>query len=170
MKKLLLFILLPFLGFAQINIDKVCSFTQEEARNYADEIVSLSKEKFRFYKTDQGRESETFVYVPANLTDTEIGKGPQDYMDHQTIEVVYSIYMAGKNDDLKIPGVKTYRLERSHGQFLNLFPFWQKYYVPEATAENYKDYRMREMRKGRMLMKFIDNDGGNWFITPFYCP
>ena len=51
MKKLLLFILLPFLGFAQINIDKVCSFTQEEARNYADEIVYINKGEASQIKT-----------------------------------------------------------------------------------------------------------------------
>lgn len=169
MKKLLLFLLLPLLSIAQINIDRVCNYTKDEAKAYGDEIISLSTVKFRFYKIVQQRESEIFVYVPSHLTDAEIGTGSQDYMNYETIEVVYSIYMDGKNEDLKSDGFKTYRLERAHGQFLNLFPFWQKYYVPDATAQNYKEYQKKEFRKGRLFMKFVDNDEGNWYITPFYC-
>lgn len=169
MKKLLLFLLFPLLSFAQINIDGVCSYTKKEAKAYGDEIISLAPQKFRFYKIVQQRESEIFVYVPVNLTDEQIGAGPQDYTSYETIEIIFSIYMDGKNEDLKIDGVKTYRLERAHGQFLNLFPFWQKYYVPDATSQNYKEYQKKEFRKGRLFMKFVDNDEGNWYITPFYC-
>ena len=168
MKKLLFFLLLPFVAAAQFNADKLCDFTIDGARTYADEIVSLSKDKFRFYKIEDDRESVKFIYVPSSLSDKNL-TGPHDYMDYETVEVLYDVYMAGKNDDLKNPGVKTYRLSRAHGQFLNIFPFWQKYYVPEATIENYKDYRMRELKKGQMLIKFQDLENGNWYIDNIFC-
>ncbi len=170
MKKLLLFLLLPFLSLAQININKVCDFTQEEAKSYVDEIVSLAKEPFRFYKIAKGIKSEVFIYVPSNISDATIGTGPHDYMNYETIEVVYRVHMEGKNDNLKIPGVKRYLMERAYGKFLNLFPFWQKYYVLDATIENYKEDQKREFKKGQMLMKFSDNNKGYWLITTFYCP
>ncbi|QFG53654.1 hypothetical protein [Chryseobacterium sp.] len=168
MKKLLLFLLFPFLAFTQINIDKTCALSQNEARKYADEVVALSKDKFRFFTIENRQDTDHYIYVPAQVTDADIGTG-HNYMNFETVEVVYKTFMDGKNADLKIPGVKTYRMERVHGQFLNIFPFWQKYYVPEATTENYKDYQMRELRKGQMLVKFVNLDEGYWYIDNVFC-
>lgn len=169
MKKLIFLILLiPIFYYSQININKVCSFNENEAKDFANEIIKFSEDKFRFYKKINDENSETFIYVPIDISNDEINK--QGYGFYNKIEVSFEIYYKNSNVDLNQKGVKTYRLKMAYGKFLNLFNFWKTYYSSSITKDNYKDYKLLEYRKDNLLIKFIDNDNGEWYITSFWCP
>lgn len=170
MKTLLFFLLLPILSLAQFDINKVCSFNENEARSYADKIAELSKDKFRYYGLIKEKNGEQFTYVPKGVTNEQIKNAENGYESFENIEVIFTTYMNGANADLRIEGTKTYKFERAHGHFLNLFTFWKTYYAPNITTDNYNDYLNKEYRKDNLLMKFIDFGEGYWYITAFSCP
>lgn len=165
--KTLILLLFSALSFAQINLDNVCKFTENEAKQYADDIANNASTQYRLYKIDQTINNATYIYIPSNVSADDVQKYGYDH--YNPIEVSYHVIMEGQNKDLNIDGVKKYRLERAYGQFLNLFQFWKKNYVPEISTENRKDYRMKEVHRGSLFMKFIDDGDGYWFIMPFYC-
>ncbi|WP_312078386.1 hypothetical protein [Chryseobacterium sp.] len=174
MKKLLLFfVLLSTFCFGQIESIQVCNMTETQAKAYSDELSNMAKDNFRFYGIEKGYENTLyFMYVPTNISADVIEREKPSITgnSYEKIEIVFESFMAGKNDDLRIAGEKRYRMQRAHGQFLNILPFWKKYYNTDTTVENYKDYAMREFRKDNLLMKLQDADDGFWYIQTFYCP
>ena len=168
MKKLLfIFLFISGLANAQINLDNVCKFTEIEAKQFADEIAKNANAQYRLYKLYETSTKTNYIYIPSNVSDEDAQNNGYDH--YNPIEISYHIIMEGQNKDLNIEGIKKYKLERAYGQFLNLFHFWKKNYVPEISTENYKDYKMKEVHRGKLFMKFIDDGDGDWFITPFYC-
>lgn len=171
MKKItLLFTLFSIFAFSQIDVNKVCAFNENEAKFYASEIATLSKKELRLYKTFKKDKTESFIYIPKNITDEQIKNKTVNLDDLDTIEVNFDIFMKNQNLDLNQNGQKTYKLNFVYGHFLNLFKFWQKYYSPNITLENYKDFKNLEYRKENFLIKFIENEDGFWFIRPIWCP
>lgn len=163
--------LLSSFCFGQINIQKMCSYNYDEAKQFADSLALSANHSFEFFKLKVNDRSIKFYYCPSEISDKEIEKKINNLEPLETITVLFEIYQKGENKDLEIEGKKTYRFVSAEGKFLNLFPFWKKHFVPQANEQNYKDYQMREYKKEGMLVKFDDiDDNGYWYIHQFYCP
>lgn len=166
MKKLI-FLLLSNLAFAQINIDNVCKLTLQESNAFSAEIIKNASKPYKFFKTVEMLNAIDYIYIPEDVAEADANK--YGYDKYSPIDISFQPYMYGQNKDLQIPGEKRYRFQQVDGQFLNLFNFWKKYYRPDITLDNYKEFDKKEFRKGGMLMKFVDNGDGDWYITTFYC-
>lgn len=166
MKKLI-FLLLSNLAFCQINIDNVCKLTLQESKDFSAEIIKNANKPYKFFKTVETLNAIDYIYIPEEISESDANK--YGYDRYNPIDILFQPYMEGQNKDLQITGEKRFRFQQVDGQFLNLFNFWKKYYKPDVTLENYKEIDKKEFKKGGMLMKFVDNGDGDWYITTFYC-
>lgn len=122
--------------------------TIDQAEKLAKDIASYSKNKMRLYKqkdfSDRG--IYVFKFVPADLTDDQVSE--MDNIDKEFIQVRFLYFNVGENKDLEIKGKKTFKLSEVQTKYLNLFPYWQKYFKPEAnlerTIEDHKSQRLAQ--------------------------
>ncbi|MGV1019315.1 hypothetical protein ACTS9V_06685 [Empedobacter falsenii] len=158
MKKLLL-ILITFLSinsFAQDKayIEKIRNLkSQDEAIKVGWDIVSLMREKFVLNKkTDEDENGLTLIFLKANTVDSLRKINPQkmEFPPEDVIKIYFTKEVEGGNIYLETKGTLYYNFYGVSYKYLDLFPFWQKYFRSDASIETTvneaKNFELREYR------------------------
>jgi len=133
--------------------------TEKEAVDLTASIVDLAKKPLRFHSARE-HENKYFVvqYIPTNVTD-ENWKSNRDEYSSEAVVFKFRISNKGENKNLEIPGVKTYVFNDVYGKYLNLFPFWQKYFDATSDLEKLSTESFTQKNK----YTFSGNNG-SWII------
>jgi hypothetical protein len=91
---------------------------------------------FHFVRVDSSRSKESFSHIYSDST--------------HTMKINFAIWKMGGNKDLELPDTVYYQLASIIGPYKVLFPYWKKYYQPEAD-----------------LISLQADGHGKVFITPF---
>jgi hypothetical protein len=128
------------------------------ARQFSDEIISTTKTKYVYLKSVEANYLHliTFIYIKEGLNDDEI-KSTEAYLSQYTgrhelqisdcLCIHFNVKDVGANPDLEIKGVKEYSFSTVVGNFLDLFPFYQKNIEPTATTEKTTTTGIYSVRK-----------------------
>lgn len=172
MKKLILFIALLIVSFVQaqdyaylIYLNKIA--TNKEAIKIAEDIASIQTKKVRLLSAQEFTEDRQLLvrFVPEEMTNEQYDALDQ-YEQSDFLTVTFRIDYLGENKDLERQGVKTYKLKHLKGTYLQIFPFWKKYYYPEAELEptltDYKKQKFIDFPK--KLDFYIQEDNDRWIL------
>jgi hypothetical protein len=114
-------------------------------------------------------ESPGYHYV---RVDTSKGKASFShiYSDSiNTLSIEFLIWKIGGNRDLEIPDTVYYKLAAIKGPYKALFPYWKKYYQPEAdlieVQANGNGKIVIQPYIGKEYFVCAFNKGRNWWIT-----
>ncbi|WP_313214222.1 hypothetical protein [Soonwooa sp.] len=117
MKKVLLFVLLSSLCFGQ--------YKGLDSLKLNETIEKITKDTDKnFVISEKGKDKGKF-YIKY--------KNPEKEDDR--LMVLYYSFMDGANEALEIKGVKKWNIESVSGNFLSVFPIWQKYSNTKTTKE-----------------------------------
>lgn len=150
----------------------------EFARKFSDEIVSGMKTKFVYLDSAISKYSSnnTFIYIKDSLSENEkksieayvyryktTGKYP--FENENCLAVVFKKINVGSNPDKDIVQVKEYSFDVAKGNFLDLFPFYQKNIEPTATTEKSTTTGVYSIRKDKdgYWYNFI-RENGIWYL------
>lgn len=158
MKKLLLLIAILQIGFCQAQdyayLNNLKLMGIEQTEKVAEDFFAAARGKYKLYKTREIKEqnSYTLQYVPAELTDGEIKEKIE--MRTKGFSVVFKFEHVGPN----------YRLTEIISAYRLIFPFWKKYFNPDANAETTKsDYRKQEVKDiSRKIYFYIQRYDNVW--------
>lgn len=133
--------------------------TEKEAVDLTSTIVELAKKPLRYFVARE-HENKYFIvqYIPANVTDEEWKKNIDEYGE-EAVVFKFRISHKGENKNLEREGVKTYVFNDVRGKYLNLFPFWQKYFDAGSDMEHLSTQSFTQKNK----YTFSGNDG-TWNI------
>lgn len=133
--------------------------TEKKVVDLTASIVELAKKTLRYFVARE-HENKYYVvqYIPANVTDEEWKNNMDEYRG-EAVVFKFRITNKGENKNLEIQGVKTYVFEDVRGKYLNLFPYWQKYF--DATSDMEKLSTKSYTKKDSYT--FSGNDG-TWNI------
>ena len=119
------------------------------------------------FKIDSKQETDEGIVITFAKSDLST--------DDTVLKVVFEKFMEGENEALEIKGVKKYRFYGVTYNYLDLFPFWQKYFSPNATKEsvlnNYSQQQSELKTNGNWWLYKFQNDGSNpkiWTLRKFY--
>lgn len=158
MKKILLFITLLQIVFCQaqdyayLNNLKLMGIGQTE--RVAEDFFAAARVNYKLYKSREIKEQNSYMlqYVPAELTDEEIKEKIE--MRAKGFSVIFKFEHVGAN----------YRLTEIITAYRLIFPFWRKYFNPDANAETTKsDYRKQEIKDvSRKIYFYIQRYDNVW--------
>ncbi len=155
--KLVLYLLIPTLTIAQ-NL-KIENLSEPEARNLADQVISLSVNKWEFVSAKETKSGEYFniKYIDSSQPkEVKDGVKNGDSCD-DCLKVSFKI--DSKSRKLKFNEV--------WGDYQDLFPAWQKYFRPDADqqkTENDLDSQELIDKPAGVNVKF-KKDQESWHIT-----
>jgi len=178
MKKLILLFSLFFsLTFYAQNVEymkKIRNLDENGAIEVAKEIASLSRGSFEVAEKKETKVGFTIVMVRSGIDYENVIQYPEKYMD-DTFTVSFVEFYEGQNMALEIEGVKKYNFHRVVFNYLDLFPYWQKYFSAEATPEttiDSIDLKRSEYKNkdNHWLYKFqpVPNGSKRWELNKFY--
>lgn len=119
MKKLILFLALITSALFYSQYQKIDSITLE--KTIKNIVNSTGKPLIEFKKGEKDR----FHFIKY--------KNPEKETD--TLTIIYSVTYDGANEDLEIKGKKVWNIESISGNFLTVFPVWQKFSSTKTDAE-----------------------------------
>lgn len=157
---------------------KIRNLDEAGVDKIAIEIASFTRNEFRIVSRSETATSYIITMAKKSMTKDEVIEALNDnYADKDAIfDVVFERFMEGENTALELKGVKKYAFYGVTYNYLDLFPFWQKYFSPNATPESLlKDYSQQKSEIGEKrnwwLYKFQVADGKTrrlWTIRKFY--
>ena len=170
MKKILFFLLLSVFGFGQ-NPEKLCNLNFDEAKAIANDIGLMTNSRVMDIADREQFNKTLFEIVPNAFSDSDYAKYKNGEINCEgCFKVHFSYIMKGENKDLEIKGVKTYKFDEYTAKFLNVLPFWQKYFRPDVNQENYNTFDNREFRINHQLYAMLyDKRNGIWNLKMFRC-
>ena len=171
MKKVLLFLLLSGFSFGQ-NIEKLCNLNFEQSKEIADEIGVITDSRIKDIADREQYRAVLFEMVPNSFSEEDYKKYKNgDLQCDGCFKVIFSYIMKGQNKDLEIKGIKTYSFSEYTSKFLNVLPFWQKYFRPDVNQDNYTDVNNREYRGAnkQLAAMLYDQHNGRWQIKKTRC-
>lgn len=158
MKKLLL-ILITFLSvnsFAQDKeyIEKIRNLqSKEETIKVGWDIVSLMREKFVLKNNpEESEKGITLIFLKANTVDSLRKNSPEkmEFLPEDVIKIFFTKEVKGGNVYLETKGTSYYSFYGVSYKYLDLFPFWKKYFRSDASIESTvneaKNFEEREYR------------------------
>lgn len=175
MKYILFYLMFSSFAMAQ-NVDYLKSLNKLDSTQVtpvANEINSLANNAFKFYDDIEKNYTRILRFYPAKYTLQEFEakyKTTGVYACTECMKVTFSYVYDGANSDLKIPGKKVYKFQSVTAEYLQLFPFWQKYVTPTLNPEqllsdaNYNN-RWYKNSVGKVNIRFWKND--NWVIENY---
>lgn len=149
MKKLLL--LLIFIITSAINaqdynvISKLNSTNFDNSLKIADNMKSMAKGNYHLYKYHEFEKEMVLkiVYASEGVTNEQL-KQATDYNNCFVVE--FKVFYEGRNLDLEKQGIKKYKLSKVSAKYLDIFPIWKNWFVPNAEEEKtLKDSNSQEM-------------------------
>lgn len=158
MKKLiLLFSLLATLTINAQDVEymrKIRNLDENGVIETAKEISALTRGDFVLVDTKEYEKGYLVRFVKEGVSYDKntgtYGLSLDDYFD-----VVYEKFYEGQNKALEIEGIKKFRFSVVVYNYLDLFPYWQKYFAPSATTET----TIKSIDLQRSEYK---NDGNHW--------
>ncbi|HUH25244.1 MAG TPA: hypothetical protein VLY87_01330 [Flavobacterium sp.] len=178
MKKLILLfnLFISFTFYAQ-NVEymaEIRNLDENGAIEVAKEIADLSRGNFEVALQKETKKGYNVTMVRKGIDYNKIADKLDEYPNDFFI-VSFEKYFEGQNKALEIEGVKKYRFHRVVFNYLDLFPYWQKYFSTEATPEKtIEDFKLRESRyknnEVHWLYKFkeVSNGSKRWELNKFY--
>lgn len=162
---LLLTLLLSGFAFSQ-NIDELKKlngsdslFTKKFVADLLPNHQLISKEE-KFGKL-------SFVLIPNDASEND--KSEYDRGNHckKCVFVEFMKLSKDGNSDLNIKGIDYYVFQQATGNFLSMFPYWQKFVEPNAT--NKKTFAKHPLYTYRNLdnklnLVFRRTDSGSWIL------
>jgi hypothetical protein len=94
-----------------------------DVRQFADSMAMSAKHAYKFSKVVET--SGYYVMKYNSVADSTA----------MPLIVAFSVENKGANADMQTAGTPQYTFARAFGRFLDLFPFWQRYFNPQAVAE-----------------------------------
>lgn len=171
MKKILLFAfsLLSLNGYTQ-NIEyfkKIRNLDKSELENTAKEIAGFLRGEYEITKKEETESGYYYIsFVKLNSSENELA--------NNAFNVVFKKFFEGKNEALEIEGTEKYSFYEVTYNYLDLFPYWQKYFVEKADKEQTaKDLKLQrsEYKEDKIwwLYKFQQADNSKkWTLRMFY--
>ncbi len=178
MKKIILLfsLLFSFTFYAQ-NVEymnKIRNLDENGAIEVAKEIASLSRGDFDVVLAKETQTGFKVIIARKGINQQEAANSPENFPDDVFV-VYYTSFVEGENKALEIEGTKKYSLTRVVFNYLDLFPYWQKYFSTDATPEKtIADLNLRECRYRNndihWLYKFKEYSNGSkrWELNKFY--
>ena len=123
------------------NIDYLKSLNKLDSvqvTTVANEINSLTNNAFKLYDKKKKNYTRILRFYPAKYTLQEFEakyKTTGIYACTECMKVTFSFVFDGANSDLNVKGKKMYKFQSVTAEYLQLFPFWQKYVTPTLNAE-----------------------------------
>lgn len=178
MKRLLLLLLTLIGVYASAQdveyMKKIRSLDEQGAIDVATEIASMTRGEFEF-DVSKDTKGGRFVRFVRKGVDKDVVLASSEKYPDDVFSVSFVKFVKGENKALEIEGTTMYRLNAVEFNYLDLFPYWQKYFSPNATIEaTIEDYRLQESRYKttdvHWFYKFkpIYNGAKRWVITSFY--
>ncbi|REC47858.1 MULTISPECIES: hypothetical protein [Chryseobacterium] len=140
--KLLLFLLFPVFSFAQsfLKLDSI-AFSKQ-----VDILVKTTGKDFVLSKMGKDQTVDYLIYKSSE----------------ETLLITYYTVKDGENKNLNVAGVKRWNLRSIKGNYLTLFPVWQKFVDTSAdkdkiSKEGYKmkgDFSFKELDSPVWLLRF----------------
>ncbi|MGJ5643224.1 hypothetical protein [Formosa sp. S-31] len=143
-------------------VNKLDSLT---ARAFADGIASAAATDYDFLTVKTIDNNSVYYYIPSELTPEEILDQKQMGCD-KCMRVIFNVYYDGADKDLEIKGKQRLVFREVVGKFLDLYPTWNREFLPSATPELIKDsfkYRVVQNRNLDLNVR-LDKVGGVWRI------
>ncbi len=148
--KVLLFILL--LIAVSVNAQKGFTYSNtKDARMFSDSIMVNSKHNYTFNSDDERKYGYEITYK-----DTE--------SENTYLNVMFGISYIGANKDLGISGTPEYYLKYIKGNFLDLYPFWNKYIDSKESEETILNKKSTYIIENGIKYLF-DKNSDNWTIS-----
>lgn len=135
--------------------------SQESAISLAKELATFANKDLRLYKSKEisGRNVLKVVFVPNAVKDEDIANYVVSDADKaEYLSFVFAIDNVNES--------KQYRLIESESKYLTIFPIWQKYFKPTATADKTKeDYSSQRLNEPDKNIRYLfQNQNGSWTI------
>lgn len=164
MKKIIILIcLICFNTYAQdvAFFTKIRNLDDAGVENLAIEIADMTRNKFKIAKKDETESELVITLVKSDLSNEDVKKALEGTYPNPDVvfDVVFEKFMEGQNKALEIKGVKKYKFYGVIYNYLDLFPFWQKYFAPDAT----KELTLTDLKLQRSQYK----ESGNWWLYKF---
>lgn len=178
MKKLLLLFSLffSFTFYAQ-NVEymkKIRNLDENGVIEVAKEISSFTRGSFVLVDSKESEKGYLVRFVKEGIN-YDKNKGTSDLSLDDYFDVVFEKFYDGQNKALEIEGTKKFRFSVVVYNYLDLFPYWKKYFAPCATAETTIksiDLQRSEYKKegNHWLYKFQEIAYGDkrWRLNKFY--
>ncbi len=126
----------------------------KEVRQLADSIALNAKTPYIFSKEGVSkRNSNYYVIIYNNSND-----------DYDRLGIAFHIEYIDRNLDLDIEGTLVYTFDFVQGNFLDLFPFWQRHINPNADAVKITKGTQKDQAKTQGLLYILQATGGTWEI------
>jgi hypothetical protein len=149
------FLSLSVICNAQLTL-KFRTFNLTDVREISDSIALNANDKFKF--VSEGIPVGNRIYYVVNYCNTEDS--------NNTIEVLFRIDYVGAIQTFEDPGTALYLFDKVNGQFVNLFPFWQKVMKKTAVAVDILKVGKDETNVGGATFDFnVESD--YWAIEKF---
>lgn len=181
MKKILL-ILIAFLSinsFAQDKeyFEKIRNLkSTDEAIKIGWEIANLMRDKYVLQKPNENEQGLTLMFLKANVVDSLRKNNLKlEFKANDYFQVNFTKKMEGENYALEIKGTPIYSFYSVTFKYLDLYPYWQKYFRPDTTKESVVETKNLSQRKSEIHTNDIwwnyhfdaDKDGF-WTLKRFY--
>lgn len=137
---------------------------KNEIKGIADEIFSLSKKKYVFYDVliNDKNTFASLIYFPENFTKEQMKQDMERSGNFCKfcVKVEYRIYQKGGNIALEKEGEERFVMDNATAPLLDLFPWWQKHFFPNAQPEDILNYKNHifENRQRNIYLKLIGSD------------
>ena len=173
MKKLLLFLLLPCLCFAQdmAYAESLNNLTWKQTQEVADDISSTFTVSIKYYgKYNDNQDMEVLMYYPSDLPERIIKEDAEKPYCELCTEFKFRKIHIGANSDLGIDGTLVYSLNYTSGKYLDLYAWWEKHFAPGISKadliEDKSGKRYIEDRSKRINLRFT-KQLNKWDIRNF---
>lgn len=178
MKRFLLILLLGCFNLQAQNNDylnKINKLDSLEVIQFAKDLIALNNEGFKIYDDKENFKYFTRVIrmYPSKYTLEEFENKYKNigvYNCNECLKLSFSVYYEGKNEDLKLAGTKFYQFKEAQGDYLMLYPFWNKYIVNDVSQEDLlksenSNKRWYKFPEDKLNIRFWKQD--NWTIINY---
>ena len=132
----MLFVFLSMLAAAQ-SADKFVFSSVDSVKAFSDSLALNAKRKFKFENASMSNITNAYVVSYYEISNTD---------SKYYLMVKFGKYNVGENKAMEIEGKPEYIFSFVEGRFLDLFPFWKKYFDPNADP----------MELSNMISKFVN--------------
>lgn len=138
MKKI--FYLLILMSISNVNaqnfeyLKKIQSLDFDEAKEITQYIISEMRKEYRIFDYKEIDSSLVFLVLDKDIDNETFKKNSSKYDDNY-FYVAFQIFYEGENIPLEIEGKKKYFLSFVEYNYLDLFPYWKKYFNNDADLE-----------------------------------
>lgn len=165
-------------------IKYIRNLSKEGTEDVVKEMLSLMREDYgiltsKLYTRGNDTEGAVLTYFIMKKSDIDKfvleGKDLSKLASSALFTIDFKRWFEGENKALEITGIEKYSFGKVTFNYLDLFPYWKKRFVLNATEENVvNDYRLQEFRIKNStihwLYKFNPNRDNKriWTLKIFY--